>query len=171
MQPMIKQAFFSSLLGAMFVFAGCSQPPQPASAPASPSPTATVAEAPRSGDMLQAKEDLTKALTEAQNRNYRGALDLVNSAHKELTAVAANNPNLPDAVKTSLEQAGAGLEKLRPLLEQRDKTVDKMLTAAITNIDKLGTLVQGLTAVQGAAGAIGEALNKAAQPAATPKKQ
>lgn len=142
----MKQAIVTTLAAGLLLLAGCSLPETskttttPTPAAATPAPTA---EAARSGDLQKAAEELEKSLGELQNKNYRGALDWLNSAQKEVAATL-NTLNAPASVKTSLELAKAELDKVKALVEKRDPTAEKSLNAAYTQISKLAEQVQSL---------------------------
>jgi hypothetical protein len=157
----VKQAIVYSisagLLGVTLALAGCSQP-EMATTATTPTATPTVAtpaptaEAAKSGNLQKAAEDLEKALSELQEKNYRGSLDWLNGAHKEVTGTL-NNLNAPAPVKTSVEQANAEIEKIKALVEKKDPAAEKSLNAAIAQVTKLAERVQSLNteAAKGAA--------------------
>ena len=164
----MKQAIVTTLAAGLLLLAGCSLPETsktaatPTPAAATPAPTA---ETVRSGDLQKAAEELEKSLGELQNKNYRGALDWLNSAQKEVAA-SLNTLNVPASVKTSVELAKAELDKVKALVEKRDPTAEKSLNAAYTQISKLAERVQSLnTETTGASETKGTAEKTA------PKKQ
>jgi hypothetical protein len=140
----VKQAIAITIAASLLALTGCSSPEISKTAttptPATPAPTATAAQ---SGDLQKAAEELEKSLGELQNKNYRGALDWLNSTQKEVTATLINL-NAPASVKTSVELAQAELDKVKALIEKRDPTAEKSLTAAYTQISKLAERVQSL---------------------------
>jgi len=140
----VKQAIVTTiaagLLGALLALSGCSQPETantvttPTATPAAtPAPTA---EAAQSGDLQKATEQLDKALRELQDKNYRGALDWINGARKEVTAVL-NASNTPASLKTSVETANTDLDNVKALVEKKDPTAEKSLNAVSAQITKL----------------------------------
>ena len=139
----MKQAIVTiiavGLLGALLALSGCSQPETanttttPTATPAAATPAPAAAQ---SGDLQQAVEKLEKALRELQDKNYRGALDWINGAHKEVTAVL-NDSNTPALVKPNVETANTDLDKVKALVEKKDPTAEKSLNAALAEITKL----------------------------------
>jgi len=142
----VKQAIVTiiavGLLGALLALSGCSQPETantattPTVTPAAATPAPAAAAAAQSGDLQQAVEKLEKALRELQDKNYRGALDWINGAHKEVTAVL-NDSNTPALVKPNVETANTDLDKVKALVEKKDTTAEKSLNAALAEITKL----------------------------------
>lgn len=158
----MKQAIVTTFAAGLLALTGCALPEtsktatSPTPAAATPAPPATPAQ---SGDLQKAAEVLEKSLGELQNKNYRGALDWLNSAQKEVTATL-NTLNAPAPLKTSLELARAELDKVKALVEKRDPTAEKSLNAAYAQVGKLAERVQALdteaTSAGGAKGAAGK---------------
>ena len=153
----MKQAIVTTFAIGLLALSGCSLP-ETAKTATTPTPTpaatttAPTAEAAQSGDLQKAAEQLDKSLGELQNKNYRGALDWLNGAQKEVTATL-NNLNEPASVKTSLEQAKVELDQVKALIEKRDPTAEKSLNAALTQITKLAERVESLNVEKDKAGA------------------
>ncbi len=137
----MKQAIVTTiavgLLGTLLALSGCSQPETANTAPtATPAAATPAPAAAQGGDLQQAVEKLEKAIRELQDKNYRGALDWINGAHKEVTAVL-NDSNTPALVKPNVETANTDLDKVKALVEKKDPTAEKSLNAALAEITKL----------------------------------
>ena len=135
MNKAIIGTFFAAAVG----LSACSQPEE--TKPVAPVPVATVAvvstPAPppaATGDLMKVKANLTSALTEVKNKNYTGAVALLDSSHKELTAAAAN---APAATKAGLEKAGTTLETVKGLVEKKDAGAEKGLRGLLATVTKL----------------------------------
>lgn len=136
----VKQAITTIIAAGLLLLSGCTQP-ETANTATTPTatPAATVAPtaaAAQSGDLAKAAEDLDKAIRELQDKNYRGALDWINGAHKEVTAVL-NASDTPAAVKSGVETANTDLDNVKALVEKKDPTAEKSLKAALAQITKL----------------------------------
>jgi hypothetical protein len=156
--PVMKKAFIGFLFACSVILVGCSSPetastttPSPTVAPVAATPAPTAAPVDYAASVTKAKEDVEKALTEYKAKNYAGAVESLESAHKGLVAISANAPAM---LKSGLETAGKGIESAKAMVEKKDSKVGTTLSNLVTSLTSLASTAKGAGGVADAAGSM-----------------
>ncbi len=166
----MKKVFIGFLFACSVILVGCSSTetattttPSPTVAPVAATPAPTAAPVDYAASVTKAKEDVEKAVTEYKAKNYTGAVESLDSAHKGLVAISEG---APATLKSGLETAGKGIESAKALVEKKDAKAGTTLSGLVSSLTALANTAKGPGGLADAAGSMMKSAEGAAKGAA-----